>query len=151
MTIKEYQKDLTNVFDGSPWYGKSVMKILEKLDGKDLNKKFRDGNNVAQILEHMITWRNWGIQMFKGNFDFWIKVDSNDDWQRETPYNETDLDQLIVKLRQNQEELLEVLKSKEDKWLEEKIPERKFTFGEALSGIIQHDIYHLGQIALLTK
>ena len=151
MSIEEYKKDLVNVFEGSPWYGKSVMKILGGIEGIDLNNKLPDGNNVAQILEHMITWRTWGIQMFKGNYDYWIKADSNDDWERETLFTEKDLVGLITRLKQSQVDILENISDKDDSWLNKQIPERKFTFAEAVNGIIQHDIYHLGQIALLTK
>ena len=151
MSIQEYKEDLVKVFEGEPWYGKCVLYYLDKLDGNDLAKKLPGGNNVVQILEHMITWRNWGLQMFKGNFDFWIKPDSNQDWEREAQFTSEDLEKLIFRLKQNQSEILEILKSKEDSWLVEMIPERKFTFGEALNGIVQHDIYHIGQIALLTK
>jgi uncharacterized damage-inducible protein DinB len=151
MSIEEYKKDLVTVFEGKPWYGKCVLHYIEKLEGKDLSKKLSEGNNVAQIIEHMISWRHWGLQMFKGNYDYWIKADSNQDWQRETSYSEEDLNQLVSKLKQSQNEILDEISKKEDIWLSEMIPERKFTFGEALNGIIQHDIYHLGQIALLTK
>ena len=151
MSIEEYKADLVAVFEGEPWYGKSVMAILSQLNGSDLHKNLPNGNNVAQIIEHMITWRTWGINMFAGNYDYWIKVNSNDDWQREEAFSEKDLEDLLDRLKASQERIIELISGKQDAWLNEKIPERKFTFAEALNGIKQHDIYHLGQIALLTK
>jgi hypothetical protein len=43
------------------------------------------------------------------------------------------------------------LKKKEDAFLEEKVDYRNYNFRFLLNGLVQHDIYHLGQIAYVGK
>ena len=151
MTIDGYINDFIRVFEGKPWYGKSVLAVLEKLEVNDLSKKVGSGHNVAQIIEHMITWRTWGIQMYSGNYEYRVPIDSEQDWAKAKSYAQADLDDLLTRLRGSQTKIISLLESKEQSWLSEMIPERKFSFEDITRGIIEHDIYHLGQIALLTK
>jgi len=46
---------------------------------------------------------------------------------------------------------VEVLQQQQDSLLIERVPERDYNFRKLLYGIVQHDIYHLGQIAYITK
>ena len=151
MTIKYYLRTLNEVYDGKPWYGKSVLKILSSVNENVLNAKYVEGHSVAQILEHMITWRHWAMQMFEGNYGYRIEIDSNDDWEKHKEYGAEDVTGLLEKLAKNQAAILAILSSKDDDWLKEMIPERKFKFEDAVRGVIQHDIYHLGLIAMLLK
>ncbi len=46
---------------------------------------------------------------------------------------------------------MELLSEKEDGFLSEEAADRKYNFRHLLHGLIQHDIYHQGQIAFLNK
>jgi len=54
-----------------------------------------------------------------------------------------------MRLQQTQNDLLEILSDATEELLEKKVPGKKYTFGKVLPSIAQHDIYHLGQIAML--
>ncbi len=47
--------------------------------------------------------------------------------------------------------LIILLEKKDDSLLEEKVQLRQFNFRFLLHGLIQHTVYHLGQIAYLNK
>ena len=47
--------------------------------------------------------------------------------------------------------IIELLGTKDDKFLSGKVDYREYNFKFLLHGIIQHDIYHIGQIAYLKK
>lgn len=57
----------------------------------------------------------------------------------------------MQKLDEMQSELIDVLQKEKDNRLIEIVPGRKYNFRDLLYGIVQHDIYHIGQIAYLTK
>jgi uncharacterized damage-inducible protein DinB len=57
----------------------------------------------------------------------------------------------LQKLQQSQDELLRLLAQKDDALLEQNVSGRTYNYRKLISGIIQHDIYHLGQIAFITK
>jgi uncharacterized damage-inducible protein DinB len=48
-------------------------------------------------------------------------------------------------------ELITLLSSHSDEILTQKVKERNYNFRQLLNGIIQHDIYHIGQIAYVGK
>jgi len=43
------------------------------------------------------------------------------------------------------------IKDKDDEFLSENVEFRKYNFQVLLNGLIQHDIYHIGQIAYVKK
>ena len=47
--------------------------------------------------------------------------------------------------------IIDLLDTKGDKFLSEDVDYREYNFRFLLHGIIQHDIYHIGQIAYLKK
>ena len=56
---------------------------------------------------------------------------------------------LKEKLQNTQDSLLHRLSQESDELLEKIVPGKDYTFGPILTSIAQHDIYHLGQIAML--
>ena len=59
--------------------------------------------------------------------------------------------QLKKRLQNIHEELMEKLKNMEDSMLLEGVPGRSYNFFFLLTGIVNHSLYHLGQIKLLAK
>jgi uncharacterized damage-inducible protein DinB len=57
----------------------------------------------------------------------------------------------LKKLELTQTKLVDVLQQQKDSLLVQTVPERTYNFRTLLYGIVQHDIYHLGQIAYITK
>ena len=63
------------------------------------------------------------------------------------------IQEAVEALRQSQLKLLEAAANFPDERLGELVPSKtqRYTYYTLLHGITQHDIYHLGQIALLLK
>lgn len=143
--------DLQTTFNGDPWYGYSIIKTLQSVSENHINNCFKNGNSLAQILEHMIAWRTFSIEKLKGNFDFKIEINSTEDWNKGKQYHLKEWHQLIEDLKENQATLIKLVESKTEAFLETKLPEKSYTYFTMLQNSIQHDLYHLGQIALLNK
>jgi hypothetical protein len=47
--------------------------------------------------------------------------------------------------------IITLLEKKDDLFLKEKVDYRKYNFRFLLNGLIQHNIYHLGQVAYVKK
>ena len=139
MKSKEIIFHFKNVMDGSPWYGHSVMKVLNNI--ADPNP------HVLSILQHMIAWRDLAIDRIRG-VDRSIKIDTDEDWPQEKNFT---LDDAIERLQSTNQDFILLLQDKEDDWFKLKMKQSGYTFQFLIEGIIQHDIYHLGQIAILGK
>ena len=57
----------------------------------------------------------------------------------------------MIELKSIHEKIIALLQLKDDEWLKEKVNFRDFDNRFLLNGLIQHNIYHLGQIAYLKK
>ncbi len=144
-------KTLKDVFNGQPWYGLAITELLKRVDPTTINQKTGKASSIAEILEHTLSWHIFTIEMMKGNLDFDIEINSETDWKNNT-YNPKDYQNLVTKFNHTQTELLALIEAKTgENWLLEQVPNRTYDFTFLLNGTIQHDIYHIGQIVLLTK
>lgn len=148
MSISEIISTLENVYAGSTWYGKNIKETLKDLPiGKSL-LRLQGSYNIAELIHHMIAWRNYVIKLVETgkhhavpdfeNFPT-IEVLMMDEWN-----------ELMHQFDQSQNRLLAVLKD-HGVDLKAKVPDKTYSFQDVLVGIIHHDIYHAGQLNLLAK
>ncbi|GAB3663249.1 hypothetical protein GCM10028791_38590 [Echinicola sediminis] len=149
----QHLKNLLNsVFDGDPWYGDAVMKKLRHIPFTIINSTPIQGTNtIAKLVKHLVNWRFLAIEVLNGNSTYKIHLNSQDDWP---DLQLTSIDQwhgLLSELSRTQERLIGLLDRFSDELLDQKAAGREYTNQYLIEGIIQHDIYHLGQIALVAK
>jgi uncharacterized damage-inducible protein DinB len=137
---------LEKTFEQQPWYGDSIMEILSHVDSESATTKHGDAHTIIELVLHMASWRQFVIQRLIGDAEFEITDERN------FPVPTT-LEKAIEQLTQSQQTLVEVTKQFPAERLTELVPSKilNYTYYTLLHGIIQHDIYHLGQIALLEK
>lgn len=133
--------DLKNAFDGSPWYGDALIEGIEKIDIHEVNAH-GSSHSIPQLLKHIINWRIFVINKLLGEETYEVE----NDWQVENQMTLEEWMQLIDKLKATQIELMDILKDKNDMFLDGQVPGRNHDYRFLLKGITQHDIYHLGQI-----
>lgn len=143
---------LIETFNGDPWYGDSVMKKLKEIDFKIVNEtSAHSSNTIAMIVQHLINWRTFAIEKLKGNSEFDILLNSKEDWAEIIISNEIEWNELLLKLEETQNEIIKILTiMDDDEFLKTQTPGRNYNFEYLINGIIQHDIYHLGQIGIIT-
>ncbi len=139
MKIQEIIFHLRNVLNGRPWYGKSIVEIVSRVK--------REDERIRQLLGHMLAWRAFTLGKVNGR-PFEIEIGSEKDWPSgNLPLVAEALDALKL----NTEILVAQICAKDDEWLRGKVEGTEYNFQFLLEGLIQHDIYHLGQIAILQK
>jgi len=140
---------LDNVVNGTPYYGDSVNHIIDLITSEQANNSINDGHSIAQIMKHMLSWRLYAIEHLKGNDDYDIELGSNIDWPDIIINSSSEWNELKQEFKQSHETLIELLKEKDDNWLSIKLPRKEFSYNFMLKGIMQHDLYHIGQVNLL--
>ncbi len=137
-----------NLFSGSPWFGPSWMETLEKIPSDAVNYRLEKGASIAGLLGHVVAWREYVAQKLQGHEEF--ELLPGDDWPQ-SPVDDSGWQELVRKMVDLQQELMEGLAELPSAELDEKVPGRDFSWGFMIQGIIDHDAYHLGQINLLLK
>lgn len=137
-------KKLKGLFDGPAWHGPSIVEVLNKISNDHANNAFKDSHTIIEIIGHMTVWRKFVIEKLNGNESFDVSEEEN--FPRLT-----DLDLAIEALRENQRDLIECISNFSENKLSETVSGRSYSFKIMLNGIIHHDLYHLGQLSLLSR
>ncbi|WP_299532583.1 DinB family protein [Ulvibacterium sp.] len=143
------QHDLKECFNGRPWYGDSLMGKLDSLDWQLVNERRYGKKSIAVLVRHILNWRVFVLKKLEGDFEYNLIIDGPNDWTEVSISKEEEWVGLKWELQQTQEAILHILSNSSDDLLAQKVPGKKYTFGNVLPSIAQHDIYHLGQIAML--
>ena len=142
---------LKDAYEGDPWFGRAAIKLLAEVNEKTAYQKPAGQHSIVELIWHMITWREFTIDRLQHSPQMQLVYFEEMDW-RELDQNDMTLwNQGLERLAETQAQLLALLEEHTDELLDKKVAERNYNFRKLLYGIIQHDIYHLGQIAYLQK
>jgi uncharacterized damage-inducible protein DinB len=144
-------QNLEEGFDGEPWYGISVMDKLDAISWNTVNERMYGAKSIAVLVQHVINWRSYVIKQLDGDGDYFIEMDSENDWTNIQIKTEEEWSALIAILQETQVILVARLSNETDALLKKPVPGVDYTFEQVLNGIAQHDSYHLGQIAMLNS
>ncbi|MEO1011667.1 MAG: DinB family protein [Bacteroidota bacterium] len=141
--------DLESCFDGRPWYGDSVMKKLNGVPWQKVNETVYGEKSIAVLVQHIINWRVFVLKKLQGDVEYDLIIDGPNDWSPIHIADQKGWEDLLNRLRGTQHSILELLSKNTDALLDKNVPGKAYTFGDVLPSLTQHDIYHLGQIAML--
>jgi len=138
-----------NAYDGTPWYGDSMQVILGQVT-EDIAQwqPYKGAHSVAQIVWHMIYWRQSLIKRLEGDLEYRGSLKSEANWSTADKVKDIGWESLRKLLEDSQIKLTSLLSQQEDSLLDKPYT-NKATFKELIEGILQHDLYHTGQIAYL--
>lgn len=142
---------MQEVLSGGPWYGKSVLEMLNQINNDVIYKKPNDNSHsLIEILYHMVTWAEFAQHRLERDRDTDMTALEALDWRETNPEIHT-WNNGISQFTAATNKTIEILKDSSDDILEEKVDFREYNFRYLLNGVIQHNIYHIGQIAYLNK
>lgn len=147
-TLPQFIKELEDAHEGKPWYGLSFHSIVDDITPKEALAVAGNGMSIARLVYHMIKWRKALSERLIGTPGFMAKDEDPDNWVPLNTLNEETWEAAKKEYDRQQELIISELKKRDEAFLDEEwYPERNYRY--LVSGIIQHDIYHLGQISLL--
>ncbi|MBL7858094.1 MAG: DinB family protein [Cyclobacteriaceae bacterium] len=146
METQHIAKLLHKAFTKNAWHGPSVLEVLNTITAEQTSKRIGNAHTIIELVSHMTAWRIFTIKKLEGDKDYKV----TDELNFPSPTNWTEVVQL---LKESQAKLLQVMNHFPEEKLHEEVPHSSYhyTFYTMLHGIIQHDLYHLGQIVLITK
>ena len=151
--IDYYISEFESIYDGEPFYGKPLLMVLKEADPSLVFKKVHaKAHSAYEILHHVLAWRELLVKRLNGDTSSTIKTDSEADWSAlPAKQTATEWNALVRKVQQNQKEIISSLAKYEDEAIDKNFAGSAYPLRTFLHGQIQHDIYHIGQIALALK
>ena len=149
--IRHIRRLLIETYGGNPWHGRSIKSLLSEISPEiGLKKPNAASHSVADLLWHMAIWRQFTINAVKpGNQN--LEYFEKNDWRELDLTKTSTWTDGINELEKSQLDLIELLDTVDDSILSASVPDRKYNVKVLLYGVVQHDIYHAGQIAYIKK
>jgi len=134
------------------WYGSNLANALKDISlERAFQKPAHGSHNIYEMVMHLVCWRVFAIEMLLGNAAYKVEINSEQDWPVNYEATEANWKSASKQLEKTQVQLLQLLEQFEDYKLGDLVPGRAFKFHALLNGLLHHDIYHAGQIAILKK
>jgi uncharacterized damage-inducible protein DinB len=145
MTLKEITTDhLRRVFFGSSAHGPSLHELIDDLTDAQAHAKPIDGaHSIAELLAHLTSWIDAIARRFEGEIFKTADVDNFPDVKMLT------IDALRARFVSAHDRLLADAARMED--FLQPVAGRDYNVLQALNFVVDHSLYHAGQIALLKK
>lgn len=150
MTEKERISALyQSVYNGNPWIDINIIDTLKSFTAKEAFTKSKPNvNSVWEIVNHMIQWRFNVVQRIQGKI---LTSPENNYFTPIIDNSEQAWKSILQDLDESQNLWITVLKNFDEAQFEKVYPNNNHSYYEHIQGIIQHDLYHLGQIVILKK
>lgn len=100
--VSYFCQQFRHTYEGEPWYGDSLRHKLESVSASEAFALPAPGvHSVAQLVAHMLAWRQLLVERLKGNGDFRIESDSVLDWPPCKPKDGPICSPNLKKIRRN--------------------------------------------------
>lgn len=148
--IKNLIRQLHEIQDGSRWFDQCYKEKIGSLsDTEAFAIPIPQVHSVAEHLSHVLEWRKECLLRFKGQRT--ELMNSADDWKDNVTLSEIGWTTLKNLFYESTTILINALEKQDDRYLETMFQDTKYNFHYLVEGIIQHDLYHLGQIGITIK
>ncbi len=140
---------LRRAFQGDAWHGPALLELL-----KDTNaaaaaaKPLPNVHSIWELVLHIAAWDDAAIRRLSGqkcqptgmaNFPP-VRKPTEADWRK-----------AVTQAKHTHDRLVEAVARLPESRLRDRVPGKRYNFYFMLHGVVQHELYHAGQIAILKK
>jgi hypothetical protein len=147
--IERIARLLEQTFGGSAYYGPSVLGALEGVTAEIALLKPRwSAHSIWELVVHLTAELEYARDVIAGTAGPWVEGETT--WPAVTETSGAAWQKAIQDLKKANRALVCAVKQLDDAILDEKPIRVQGPFYLMLHGTIQHNVYHAGQISLLT-
>ena len=137
-------------YSGNAWHGTNIVDALLDVDYIEArNRVIAERHTIWELVDHMVVWLEVPTKILleeKNYHDLPIEINwkpmgnTQEDWENTVKRLERAIDNIISVIADTPVEIFD-----------ENVLDLKFTYRTLLNGALHHNLYHLGQIAILKK
>jgi uncharacterized damage-inducible protein DinB len=142
-------EQLRRAFEGDAWHGPALLELLRDVDAPAaVAKPLPDVHSIWELVLHIAVWDDAAIRRLDGekwqptgtaNFPL-VPKPTGMAWRKAIAHASRTHHQLVKKVAALPESKLR-----------DRVPGKRYDFYFMLHGVVQHELYHAGQIAILKK
>jgi uncharacterized damage-inducible protein DinB len=143
---------LRRAFSGDAWHGDSVFEILDGVTAAQAAAHpIKNAHSIWELVLHIAAWDGAALRRLGGSA---VELSDTQNFPPVADASEAAWRETLAQVRRVHEELVKAMAALPDSRLDQIVPGKKgahYTFYYMLHGVVQHELYHAGQIALLKK
>ena len=143
---------LRRAFSGDAWHGDSLLEILDGVTAAQASARpIPHAHTIWELVLHIAAW-DGAVRRRMGGEAVTLSGDQNFPPARDT--SESAWRKAMEQVRRVHDELVQAASEFPDTRLAEQVPGKQgahYTYYYMLHGVVQHELYHAGQIAMLKK
>ena len=140
---------LRRAFYGSAWHGPSVLELLKDVDAATAAATpLEDVHSIWELLLHVAAWDRAGLRRLSGEK---CQLKGSANFPQVPAPTESAWRETVAAAKRTHDTLVETVAALSDKRLRDQVPGKRYDFYHMLHGIVQHELYHAGQMAILKK
>ena len=141
---------LKRAYQGQAWHGPSLRELLDGLTAEQAAAKpFPNVHSIWELVNHIIAWEQIAKGRLEGNALAEIAEEVN--FPPVAAVSEEAWQTTLRSLEASNQSLRDSIRKIDDAKLDEIVEGASYPVYALLHGVIQHDLYHAGQISLLKK
>ena len=147
--IERIIDQLNRAFVGEAWHGPAVIEILEGITAQQAAAHpLAGGHSIWELALHITAWTRAGSRRLRGDR---AQLTDAENFPAVADSGEQAWEEARGSIKQAHEEFRSAILLLDDSRLDQPIIEGMSSIYVTLHGIIQHSLYHAGQIAILKK
>lgn len=150
--IKRIVQQMQAAFNGKAWHGPALQEVLANVSASQAAARpIANAHSIWELVLHIAVWQKVALRRMSGEEVY--NVPEEEDWPRVRDTSEAAWKKALQDLQQSHENLCEAVARLQDADLSKMIrsSDNEHSVYVMLHGVIQHDLYHAGQIVLLYK
>jgi uncharacterized damage-inducible protein DinB len=148
--IARIQSQLQRAYAGEAWHGPDLRKLLDDVSAeKAAAKPIAAAHSIWVLVLHIIAWQRFVARRLKG--EVVNDVPEAENFPTILDRSEAAWKNAKDELEESHQQLKSTIGTITDERLNEIVPGQRYNIYFMLHGVIQHNLYHAGQIAILKK
>jgi len=148
--IQRILDQLDRAFKGEAWHGPSVTELLHGVTARQaVAKSVPGGHSIWELTLHISVWQD--VVRRRLGEEIIVDPPPELDWPPIANPTEAAWRQVSLDLEQSHQNLCKSISQLSEQRLNEDVPGKRYSIYGMLHGVIQHNLYHAGQIAILKK
>ena len=143
---------IRRAFEGDAWHGDSVLELLADVDAKTAAAHpIKKAHSIWELILHIAAWDDAVRRSTGGKA---VRLSTKQNFPPATDTSQAAWREAVDYLKHTHDALVKAVAAFPDSQLQEQVPGKTakyYNFFYMFSGIVQHELYHAGQIALLKK
>jgi len=136
-------------YAGGAWHGPALRQLLRGVSAKQAAARpLRGAHTIWELVLHITAWKRAVFRRMQGKS---LSLSPAENFPPVPKATAANWKRTLAALRAAQNDLHHAISALPESRLKRVVPGKRYSLYFMLHGLVQHDLYHAGQIALLKK